>query len=245
MKYVPGFPVGNIYGSSYQRYYGGKEDDEVTLYNDLPLVIATTGSNAGFPVRDGTQRILGNSQPDWIGGITNTLAYKNFTLSFLWETQQGQYRYNQLDNFLSAFGIARYTEDRTQTKSFPGVLDDGSPNTQAVYLGQGLGPDGRDYGVGFYRNVHRTVTENFVEDASWIRLRNLSVGYTIPPRLLKRSFVQGATVTFTGNNLLLFTDYRGFDPETSSFSSGSNVDAFSGFTYPALRSFLFSVNLNF
>ncbi|MBA2329475.1 MAG: SusC/RagA family TonB-linked outer membrane protein, partial [Flavisolibacter sp.] len=111
--------------------------------------------------------------------------------------------------------------------------------------GQGVGPDNRNYSAGFYRNVYRSITENFVEDASWIRLRNLSLSYNIPSKLIQGTFIEGATVTFTGNNLLLFTDYTGFDPETSSFSSGSNVDAFSGFTYPAVRSYLFSINLNF
>jgi TonB-linked SusC/RagA family outer membrane protein len=246
MKYVPGDAVGNIYGSSYQRYYGSKQDDGVTLQKDLPIVIANSGSNAGFPVRDGTQRILGNSQPDWIGGITNTLTYKNFTLSFLWETHQGLDRYNQLANFMSAFGIAKYTENRTQSIVFDGVLPDGSPNTQVVYLGQGkTAGDPRDYGQGFYRNVHRTVSENFVEDASWVRLRNLSLSYNVPAKVFKRIPIQGASITFTGNNLLLFTDYSGYDPETNSNPANSNADGFTGFTYPALRSFLFSVNINF
>jgi TonB-linked SusC/RagA family outer membrane protein len=246
MKYVPGYAVGNIYGTSYQRYYGSKVDDGIALDRSLPYVINATGSNRGFPARNGAQRILGNSQPDWIGGITNTFTYKNFVLSFLWETQQGQDRYNQLGNFMSAFGIAKYTENRTQSLIFPGVLADGSPNTQNVYMGMGkTAGDPRDYGVGYYRNVHRGITENFVEDASWVRLRNVSLGYTLPNKLFKGSIVQGATVTLTGNNLLLFTNYSGFDPETSSYSAGSNVDAFTGFTYPAVRSFLFSVNINF
>jgi hypothetical protein len=166
-------------------------------------------------------------------------------LSFLFETQQGQDRYNQLGNFMSAFGIAKYTENRLESKVFQGVLPDGTPNTQLVYMGMGLGPDGRDYNQGFYRTIHRTLTENFVEDASWVRLRNVSVSYNMPKSFFGRTPIQGATITFTGNNLLLFTDYTGYDPETSSFSSGSNVDAFTGFTYPAIRSYLFSINLNF
>jgi TonB-linked SusC/RagA family outer membrane protein len=245
MKYVPGYAVGNIYGSSYQRYYGTKIDDKITVDNGLPLVIASTGTNRGFPVRDPAQRLLGNSQPDWMGGINNTLSFRNFTLSFLWETQQGLQRYNQLGNFMAAFGIAKYTEDRNDMVVFPGVLPNGDPNTQSVWKNWGTGPDGRVYNAGFYRNVYRSVTENFVEDASWVRLRNLSLSYNISENILKKSFIQNATITFTGNNLLLFTDFSGYDPENSSFSAGSNIDAFSGFTYPAVRSFLLSVNLNF
>ena len=246
MKYVPGFPVGNIYGTSNQRYYAaGTTDDKLTLRRDLPIVIANSGTNRGFPVRDINQRILGNSQPDWIGGITNTFTYKNISLSFLFDTHQGQDRYNQLGNFMSAFGIAKYTEDRTTSKTFAGVLPDGTENKQLVYMGMGLGPDGRDYGVGYYRNIHRTLTENFVEDASWVRLRTLNVGYHIPASAFGKTFVKGMDITFTGNNLLLFTDYTGYDPEGSSFNSGSNIDAFTGFTYPSVRSYLLTLNVNF
>ena len=245
MKYVTGYPVGNIYGTSYLRYYGAKPDDKINVDKSLPNVIAVTGTNRGFPMRDATQRILGNSQPDWIGGITNTLTYKNVTLSFLFETQQGMQKYNQLGNFMSAFGIAKYTENRRETIVFPGVLPDGTQNTQAVWLGQGTGPDGRNYTAGYYRNVYRGITENFVEDASWVRLRSLSLGCDLPKNIFKGSFIQSANVTFTGNNLLLWTDYSGYDPETSSFSAGSNVDAFAGFTYPAVRSYLVTLSVNF
>jgi TonB-linked SusC/RagA family outer membrane protein len=245
MKYIPGYPVGNIYGTSYQRFYGTKEDDRMTIDRSLPIVIQGTGANAGFPARDLTQRILGNSQPDWIGGLTNTFGYKNFTLSFLFETQQGHERYNQLGNYQSAFGTAPYTENRNTTRVFEGVLANGTPNTQSVWLGQGVGPDGRNYADGFYRNVHRGITENFVEDASWVRLRNLSLSYRIPNSVTRTNVFRDASITFTGNNLFLWTKFSGFDPDASSFHSGSNVDAFTGFAYPSIRSFLVSLNVNF
>jgi TonB-linked SusC/RagA family outer membrane protein len=247
IKYIPGYPVGNLYGTTFQRYYGTKVDDKMTFDPSLPMVIASTGSNAGFPVPDLTQRILGNSQPDWIGGITNTFTYKNLRLSFLIETQQGQDRYNQLGNFMAAFGIAKYTEDRTSYRVFPGVLANGTPNTQSVYMGMGRASatDPRDYGNGYYRNIFRTVSEPFVEDASWTRLRFLSLSYQLPSRLFKTQVIKGASVTFTGNNLLLWTNYSGYDPETSSTAASSNADGFTGFSYPALRSYLLSVNLDF
>ncbi|MCW3091656.1 MAG: TonB-linked outer membrane protein SusC/RagA family [Ferruginibacter sp.] len=239
LKYVPGYAVGNIYGTTYKRYYGNKADDGVTVDKSLPLLI---GAN-GFPSQDPTQRLLGNSQPKWIGGITNSFTYKNFSLSFLWDTQQGQDKYNQLGNFMAAFGIARYTENRNDTKVFEGMLANGTANTKTVWLGQGTGPDGVNYGsAGFYRAVYRGISSNFVEDASWVRLRNLSLSYNLP---LKKGLIKSAAVTLTGNNLVLITDYTGYDPELSSTSSGSNIDAFAGFTYPAVRSFLVSVNLNF
>jgi TonB-linked SusC/RagA family outer membrane protein len=244
MRLVPGYAYGNLYGRSYQRYYEAAADANVSpvLDRSRPIVI---GAN-GFPVINTTQKILGNSQPKWIGGFSNTLRYGNFTLNVLFDARVGQYRYNQLGNWFSAFGIAKYTEDRNDTKVFEGVLANGAPNTKPVWLGQGKGPDNVDYGIGYYRNIHRGVSENFVEDTSWARLRSAGLTYSLPVSLFqKSSVIKNASVSVTGNNLALWTNYSGYDPETSSTDSGSNVDGFTGFTYPAVRSFLFTLNLGF
>jgi hypothetical protein len=148
---------------------------------------------------------------------------------------------------MAAFGIAKYTEDRTTSKVFDGVLADGSKNTQLVYMGMGKETPTatRDWGNGYYRNIYRTVSEPFVEDASWTRLRYLSLSYSFPSSLINSKVLKGATVTFTGNNLFLWTNYSGFDPESSSMPAGSNADGFTGFAYPAMRSYLLSINLDF
>ncbi|MFN4285102.1 MAG: SusC/RagA family TonB-linked outer membrane protein [Lacibacter sp.] len=245
-KWVVGKPVGGLYGFSYARYYGSRPDDRVTLARDLPLLIATTGSMAGFPIRDLNQRLLGNSLPRSIWGVNNTFNYKQFSLSVLFDMRYGFQRYNQLANFMSAFGIAKYTENRNSFTVFEGVTANGQPNTQQVWLGQQVGPDNRNYGDGFYRLIHRGVSENFVEDAGWTRLRTLSLSYTLPASALKRTkIVKGAVVTLTGNNLWLRTRFSGFDPENSSFNADSNADGFAGFSYPGVRSYFLSLNLNF
>lgn len=241
-KYIPGFPVGALFGRSYMRYYGTDTEDPMRVDYGRPLLI---GAN-GFPVINTRQKYIGNSQPKWIGSIYNALHYRQFSLSVLFDAQQGVQKYNQMANFMSAFGIAKYSENRTETMVFNGVLADGSPNTKAVYLGQGVGPDGVNYGNGFYRNIHRGISENFIEDASWIRLRNVSATYSLPSAwLTKTRFISGASLTLTGNNLWLHTDFTGFDPEGSSYSAGSVVDGFTGFTYPSTRSYIVTVNLTF
>ena len=241
-KLIPGEAYGNLYGTSYKRYYtNSAEEDPMRVDASRPIVI---GAN-GFPVRNSAQKLLGNALPRWIGGLNNTLKYRDFSMSVLFDAQVGQDRYNQLDNFFSAFGIAKYTEDRNETVVFPGVLADGTPNTKAVFKGQGVGPDGVDYGNGYYRNVYRGVSENFIEDASWLRLRSVRLAYNLPASLLKKGPIRNVQLSVTGNNLLLFTNYSGYDPETSSFNSGSNVTGFTGFVYPAVRSYLFTLNVGF
>ena len=244
-KYAAGRPVGDIYGTHWQRYYGSKTPDAYEIDRTLPVII---GEN-GFPVRApaADQKVVGNSLPKWIGSISNSFSYKNWGLSFLFDTHQGLQKYNQLDNFMAAFGIAKYTENRDQTIVFDGVHEDGTPNTTPVYMGQGVGPDGVDYGDGYYRRIYRGVTEVFVQDASWIRLRTVSLSYSLPQQLLKGKLISNATISFTGNNLWLSTPYNGFDPESSSDAISGSLIAGSqaGFTYPQLRNYLFTLNVTF
>ncbi|WP_181305149.1 SusC/RagA family TonB-linked outer membrane protein [Rufibacter sp. XAAS-G3-1] len=243
MKIVPGQPYGNLYGTHYLRYYGTDTPDPMFTDTSRPMVIGANGFPVLAPAR--SQKILGNTQPDWIGGFTNTFSFKGLSLSAVIDARYGQEKYNQLENFYSAFGKADYTANRNEFHVFEGVLADGTPNTKQVWLGQGKGPDGVDYGVGYYRTIHRAVSEEFVQDASWIRLRTLTLNYSLPTAWLPQKFIKNASLSATGNNLWLSTDYYGYDPETSSFSSGSNVDGFSGFTYPAVRSFFFTLNVGF
>jgi hypothetical protein len=242
MYYAPGQSAGDIYGTPWTRY----QDTKNPLYSDKskPLLI---GSN-GFPLFTPTsnQKILGNSNPKWIASLGNTVTYKNWSLFFLFDTRQGLQKFDQFTNYLAAFGESRMSLNRDQTLVFKGVLADGTPNTKAVWLGQGVGPDGVDYGTaGYYRNVYRGISENFVEDASWIRLRTASLTYKLPEKIFAHSFVRNLSIAFTGNNLLLFTKFQGFDPESSFTPAGSNANGFAGLTYPGLRSYIFSLNVGF
>ncbi len=243
LKLIPGYAYGALFGRTYKRYYGTKPENPLLIDYDQPLLI---GAN-GFPSIDTKQKYLGSTQPDYIASTLQTVRYKQFSMSALLDIRQGQLKYNQFANFMAAFGTSKITENRSETIVFPGVLADGTPNTKPVFLGQAVGPDGVNYGNGYYRNVYRGITENFIEDASWVRLRSLSLNYSVPFGVLSRTKVfTGATVSLTGNNLWLKTDFTGFDPESSSFNAGNNAsEGYSGFTYPGVRSFLVTVNLQF
>lgn len=243
MKLIPGEPYGNIYGTHYLRYYGNEKEDPVRTDKSRPLIIGANGFPVLAPVS--SQKLLGNSQPDWIAGLTNSFSYKGITLSTLIDARWGMERFNRLENFFVAFGIADYTANRRSYKVFEGVLADGTPNTKQVWLDQARGPDGVNYGEGYYRNVYRAISEPFVQDASWIRLRSASLSYALPSKWLPKKVIRSVMVSVTGNNLILVTDYYGLDPESVSADSGSNVDGASGFTYPAARTILFNIHVGF
>lgn len=237
-----GQPYGTIVGTSYERYYENPSDeDPLHVDKDRPLLI---GEN-GFPIINADQKIIGKSTPDWMMNIGNTVRYKDFSLSFNFDFRQGMQKFNNLDNFLSAFGQAPYTINRDQTIVFDGYLADGTKNTKEVYLGQGVGPDGVDYGEGYYRNYHRASTENFVQDASWVRLKDVSLTYNLPKSLLSKLSISNASITASGRNLWLDTKYTGFDPE-SSMGSSANADAFNGLeTFPGIKSYALTLRLTF
>lgn len=236
-----GYPYGNILGTSYERYYEDpSNEDPVEVDENRPILIGSDG----FPVRNTEYKVIGNATPDWTAGISNSFGYKNVSLSFLFDIKKGGDLYNQPAAFYAAQGTHTETVHRDETKVFDGVTADGSKNTQEVYLGQGV-YQGTNYGDGFYRNVWRKVATNFVEDASWVRLRNLNLSYSLPRKWIEGSLIQKVSVTFTGNNLWLYTPYSGFDPESSQFGAGSNTQGFQGLRTPATKSYTFGVNLEF
>ncbi|MDT0632809.1 SusC/RagA family TonB-linked outer membrane protein [Rubrivirga sp. S365] len=240
LRLLPDAPYGAIYGTSYARYYAPGEDaDPLELDPDRPLLIGADG----FPVVDRTLRILGNMTPDWIGGLLNRVRYKNVELSALIDVSFGAEKYSQFNNFFAAFGIPEYTLDREDTMVFEGTTADGQPNAQPVYLGQGAGPDGRDYGAGYYRNTYRASTENSVFDASYVKLRNVSLAYGLPASLVGRAGIDRARIRLAVNNVVLWSPYPYWDPEVTSAGSGSNATGFSGLAHPGVASYTLTLEL--
>lgn len=232
-----GQAYGNIYGASYVR---PDADPEATVLDrSLTQLIGTNG----FPVRTSNQLILGNAVPKFFGGIRNQLTYKGLELSLMVDFRTGLEQYDQFGNFLSAFGKQEDSERRNETVVFPGVLADGSQNTKAVWLGQGIGPDGVDYGAGYWRNNYRGSSENFVNDASYIKLRNITLAYSLQPQILEKTPFRSARISVAANNILLSTPWDGFDPESFSAGAGGNAIGFTGLGFPGVQSYFVTLNL--
>lgn len=239
MQLVPGQSYGAIWGTSYERF--GADPDALTIDTSLPKVI---GEN-GFPVVNTDQRIVGDALPDWTMNIYNEFNYRNWDFSFNIDMVYGVDKYNKLDNWDAAFGHTTNTLNREDYVVFDGVLADGSPNTQEVWLGIGVDPQtGRDYGAGYHRNTYRVVVEESVEDASYIKLRSIGLGYTLPQSLLENLPLRSARASVTANNILLWTPWSQYDPEAF-VSSGSNLVGLVDLAYPGTRSLVFSLNFSF
>ncbi|MCU0390894.1 MAG: SusC/RagA family TonB-linked outer membrane protein [Thermoflexibacter sp.] len=220
-KIVEGGRVGDLWGFPYKRRNG-------------QLLI----DNNGYPFTTlDTLKVAGNAMPDWFGGITNTFTYKGITLSFLVEVRQGGDAYDVGMRNRFRNGVDIRTENRNQELVFNGVTETGQPNTRAVFLD-------RD---NFYNVAQRyaSVSDVLLQKTSWVRLRNVSIGYSLPERMLSKTFIKNLRFTATGNNLLLSTPFMGFDPESIQNGAGSNAFGYVGQTIPAVRNFTFSLNATF
>ncbi|MCC9136760.1 SusC/RagA family TonB-linked outer membrane protein [Pontibacter silvestris] len=188
-------------------------------------------NNEGYPQVQSTLQYIGDRNPDWTGGITNTFTYKNaLSLSFLWDVRIGGDIYNATENVLVRSGLSTKTLNRGETKVFEGIIEStGEPNTQSVVLDQ-------DY----YQTIYPFQGYDFVEDGSWWRLRYVTLTYTLPKRLLEKTPINSLQFFGTARNLILITDYSGVDPEVSGSGAGvggSGSFGFDNLGVPATRGF--------
>ncbi len=191
----------------------------------------------GFADINTSERVLvGNAFPDWLGGIGSTFKWKGLSLSFLLERKQGGDAYDSSQRNGIRNGVLKLTELREEEVILDGVLADGTPNDIPVLINES-----------YYRNSSHfnRASEILVQDTSWWRLRNLTLSYELPSKLISNTFFDRISFNFTGTNLWLKTDFRGYDPEGSQFSAGSNAFGFTGLNIPSTRNYIFGMNLNF
>jgi TonB-linked SusC/RagA family outer membrane protein len=220
--FIGGEEYGILYGTRWLR----NENGQIVIGSD------------GLPEVDSVSGIVGNPNPKWTMGITNTFTYKSWSLDFLFDIKYGGEVYNGTANVMRSLGTHADTENRDEDVVFDGVVWDETnqqwiENTTTVKWG--------DYYQG-YGLVH--VSEAAIEDASWIRLRTLSLTYKIPSKKLEKFPIKGLSLGISGNNLLLFTNYDGIDPETN-LSGVSNSTGRDYFNMPSVRSYSFTVKMNF
>jgi len=183
--------------------------------------------------------VVGNAFPDFITSIGNNLSYKNFNFNFLLEWKKGGELYDSGRRNNIRNGNLAITEFRNENTILEGVMDDGNggfiANTQETLI------DANSY----YRSSTRynRAAEILIQDASWVKLRNIGLTYNFPTDKLKA--LDQLSFSASANNLLLWTPFEGFDPEANQYSSGSNVYGFTGLNTPISESYSLSVKIGF
>ncbi len=213
---IRGMPATTITGFHYMRNNQGK------------ILISPT---TGLPVREGTFTVIGDRMPDFTLGTLNNIRYRNWGLSFLWDLKVGGDVFNATDMYLTLQGKSKRTQDRERPRVIDGVLQDGLQNTAnptintisvVPYFQQ-------DYFTGMPE-------EEFIEkDVNYLRLRDITLSYTLPANMLNKLKVFKSLGLFiTGSDLVLMTNYRGADPSVNGNTAGSNGVGGMGIDYGSL-----------
>jgi TonB-linked SusC/RagA family outer membrane protein len=188
----------------------------------------------------GDRELVGNYQPDWIGGLTNILTYKNLSLRMLIDARIGGQIYSGTDAALDGSGTSVRTLDYREG----GVVIDGVVNTgtaeNPVWTANSANITAQQY-WGSYSGIG----ENYIYDQTNIRLRELALSYTLPSSLLNKTFIKGLSVGITGRNLLFFYNaMENFDPETS-YSVSNYSQGLMYYTLPTTRSLGVNLRISF
>ena len=217
-----GQPVGSFWGI---KFLGVDPQTGDAKFEDL---------NKDGVIDANDAQILGKARPDFFGGLTNNIRYKNFDMMIATQFSAGNKVYNLIRPVYENLGYSN-----------SGGLDQVYANNSVNSLNRWQKP-GDITDIPRASFVTKNYIENssmFVEDASFFRVRTINIGYTFSKKSLK--FLTGLHVYAQVQNALLFTKYKGFDPEVS--SNGGNIDRTAGVdyaAYPPARTFTVGFNLN-
>jgi len=218
-----GQPIGVLYGPGFERAPNG----EIIYENGLPQI-------------DATYKVLGNSTPDWTGGLNINLSYKNFDLSTLFDVKKGGDIYSQTNSWGKLSGVLEETLEGRET----GVIGDGVMFDSATnsYVPNNVTTSSFDY---FQTAYSQNIAESSVYDASFVKWREMSLRYSLPSKLIKSTGINAVSLAVTARNLaILYKNVPHIDPE-SAFSNSLGQQGLEYAQTPPTRSVGLSLNVKF
>lgn len=222
-----------LLGDDGERYYE-RTIDEFTLNADGYVIESgTEGTVNEIPVKlygeDGNPAniVIGNANPDFNMGISNTFTFKGFSLYALLDWKQGGDIYNLTNQWM-------YRDDRSADEDMFGV----TPNEKKTY----------DYYISLYNVANKS--SHFIENGTYVKLREVSLYYSLGRSQMSgllNGFFKGLRVGVVGRNLLTWTNYSGFDPEVSTGEGGvdPSMQAWDEFSYPNFRTITGTIEFKF
>ena len=265
-----GYPIGMFYGLGMIRC-GLSQEDELP---DGVLAAACAGKPTGtLYIDDGTncsvdagrpcgeslhQRVLGDPTPKWTGSVRSGYRYKKLSLSGLLDIRKGGQIHNGTKGALWSYGTHGDTENRATCTGGATLNSDCTGNLHVFgdanwYPGPVTGPGvgiAVPIGENWYRNdiapcPFTSIDEQCIEDAGYVKLREISVGYTFDAAWVSRALgLSTVDVRIAGRNLKTWTKYTGLDPETSLGGTLNRITGADYFNLPQTRSLVLTVGLN-
>lgn len=243
--------VGRTYGTLYGTVYSRDDNGNIVV-----------GAN-GLPKVDPQKQTLGHFTPNWLGGISNTLTYKNVSLSFLIDANVGGKIYSGTNRTGNYTGVLKQTLHGRDAAH--GGLQYYYSGNDKVLLGSSSAPTGSEvYDDGMivkgvysdgtpnttvisaqeYYKASYNVSEAYLYSATYVKFREIKLSYTIPAELFRKVGIRSATVSAVGRNLFfIYKDAPNIDPETA-FNTG-NAQGLESLSLPTTRTIGFNLNLKF
>jgi TonB-linked SusC/RagA family outer membrane protein len=235
-----GHPLGSFYGYQMIGIFQNANDIFTSAYQGpgvRPGDVKYKDINGDGKIDQNDRTFLGSAIPKFTYGFTGTLSYQNFDLFVLLQGSYGNKIYLQVNQDIEGFYRPFNVTQRVYDTRWHG---EGTSNTMPLvsFLDQ--------------PNNIKEPSSRFLEDASYCRLKNLQIGYTIPKKLTNRLHIKGLRFYITGSNLVTITKYTGLDPEmhisnnvkTEQYPSDVAAGIDWG-TYPYAKSYIIGANLNF
>ncbi|WEK33958.1 MAG: TonB-dependent receptor [Candidatus Pseudobacter hemicellulosilyticus] len=231
-----GRPIGSFYGWHHNGVYQNSTDnkDKITntstgtngyLFRGGDLIFDDINSNKTIDNDD--RMVIGEAQPKFTGGFTNSFTYKSFDLNILTTFCYGndvvngtRYAAESITGFNGTLDLLRRWRNEGDVTDIPKLTWND--------------PSGS-----------RRFSNRWIEDGSYLRIKNITVGYTLPAAFLKKTGLRTCRVYATGQNVVTFTKYKGYDPEASAFSGNVAYMGIDQATYPQYRALTLGISVGF
>lgn len=239
--------MGDLYGIGFARVQN--TDKNAPYYDATGQYTGQMVFDAnGRPIRTTNRLYLGNYNPDWLLGINNTFSFKGVRVGLLFDIRNGGKLYSETQTVGREGGIIIETlEGRADgydlTKEGNGVIGKGvvfvngvpTPNTRKVTA--------REWHTAWTGG--RGIAEGVMYDASFVKLREMQIGYTIPDKVWGKLPFRGVSVSLVGRNLFLWDNVPHIDPEVMSYTGGTALPGIENMSIPSTRSYGVNLGLKF
>lgn len=246
--------MGDVYGTGFVLV--DPSTNQTVTVDDVADIPDNYGHlySGGFPVRDPNLRKLGNYNPDFTLGMNNSFTWKGINLGFLLDWRQGGVILSrtlliggtsgmmaetaEYDRETNTFIGGQTTVDGVSTLDRAGYMQDADGN----YVANTEAVSARDF---YWSHFNRGNEEVGMYDASFLKLRELRLGYTFDSKIASKLGARTLTLSIVGRNLFLLTENPHFDPETFSFNGNTVVPGVEDMATPSTRSIGFHLGVNF
>jgi len=238
--------MGDMYGIGFARVQNTNPSG--AYYDGTGKFVGQMVFSNGRPVRTTDRIKLGNYNPDWLAGINNTFTYKNFKLSFLFDVRMGGEIYSHTQTVGREGGIIVETlEGRADgydlTKPGNGVIGQGVMVVNGQFVQNDVKRTAREWHTAW--TAGRAIAEGVMYDASFVKLREFQIGFNFPNQVLKNTPFKGATLSFVGRNLAVWSNVPHVDPEVMSYTGGTALPGIEYMSIPSSRSYGVNLSLKF